>query len=315
MQQLKYVILSLTFVLCLVTGLAVVSAEDDTITITTTGVTNVRSGPGTDYTIIGRLFPNETVTANGRNDVNNEWFQIEFNDDLGWVASAIVILNDDPTQLSVVEASDSSEIFVGNTDVTATFNVDANIRIGPGTDYLIIAVAQEGAIFDVNGRTVIQTPIVCRGSQLLDVARATVPENVWLRINYAGVNAWVNYSVVAVTGNLCDVESVSVADAEQYTEDLAENLIEEAVGVEVEIDEITNLALIITNDNVSLRETNYSASEVLVVIPYDTSLVAEARNQDSSRIRVTYDEQTGWISTAYITVTQGNINNLAVEQE
>jgi uncharacterized protein YraI len=285
------------FALLLFGLMATVVFADDTITITSRGTTNVRSGPGTTYTIIDRLFEGDTVTANGRSDTSNSWLRVDVDGSEGWVSASVVTLNGDPTSLAVVSASGDAESVVGQTGVEATFDAAGNVRFGPGTSYPVIAQAAAGDSYDITGRTDWANTVVCRDGNLIDTARGTAPENVWLRLNFQGANGWVNYSIVTVSGNLCDV---AVAEADDFSD------------IEAETGIAFGQVLVITTDSVRLRASNYSNSEVLAVIPYDTSLVAEARNESGNRIRVTYQGQTGWITTAYLYVSLGSLDDLEV---
>jgi uncharacterized protein YgiM (DUF1202 family) len=292
-MNLRKVTLSglLAALLLLTIGLSTALAQE-TFTASSIGVTNVRSGPGTTYSVIGRLFAGDSVTVNGRNSTSNTWFRIDYDGTEGWVSASLMSFDGDPTSLDVVGASNAESV-TGNTGVTATLTGNANIRFEPSTSSRVIEQGEEGDSYDVTGRTAFGDTIFCRGSQVFDSARGETPSNVWLRINFNGVNAWVNYTVVSVSGNLCDV---AVAEADDFDQIVAQGEV-----------------LVITQDNVRLRASNYENSDVLDTIPYDTSLVADARNDDGSRIRVTYDGQTGWISSAYVTVTAGAIDDLPVE--
>jgi len=274
---------------------ALPSLAEETITVTSIGVTNVRSGAGTSYTIIGRLFPDETVTANGRSSTDNDWLRIDYDGSEGWVSASVVSLNGDPTTLSVVTPS-SAESTVGSTGVTVTIIDDTNIRIGAGTSYPSIDTAVADESFDITGRTDFDARIVCFGSTLIDIFTEEAPENVWLQINYNGFDAWVNYQVVSVTGDLCDVE---VAEDSQNDDD----------------DDFEAVVLIVTTSSVNLRASNYRNAEILAVIPYDTTLEADARDSGSDRLRVTYDGQTGWVSIAFVEIAAGSVDDLPVEQE
>ncbi|MBI1876876.1 MAG: SH3 domain-containing protein [Chloroflexi bacterium] len=54
------------------------------------GAVNIRSGPGTNYTVIGSLNANAPVRVIGRNP-DTSWWQIEITDgSIGWVASSVV---------------------------------------------------------------------------------------------------------------------------------------------------------------------------------------------------------------------------------
>ncbi|HXQ37441.1 MAG TPA: SH3 domain-containing protein, partial [Anaerolineales bacterium] len=53
---------------------------------------NIRSGPGTDFSSIGTLKPQDSVTVTGK-DANGTWFQINFEsgpDGKGWISAAFV---------------------------------------------------------------------------------------------------------------------------------------------------------------------------------------------------------------------------------
>jgi uncharacterized protein YraI len=273
-------------------------ASDVTVYAGTT--VNVRSGPGTDYSIIGRLFDGESAEVNGRNSTDNSWLRIDFDGSEGWVAASVVSVEGDPTTLEIVEAS-NAEATVGNSGVTATTYEPTNVRVGPGTNYPAFGAADASTTFDVTGYTGIEFPLVCRGSRVVDPLEGDREENVWLQINYNGFDGWVAYTVVSVSGDLCSLSEVTADRADDETQET--------------IAEILGSVVVVTLDNANLRETNYPTSSVLDVVPYGTTLVAEARDNDSARIRVTYEDQTGWISTSVIEVLNGDVDQLSVEQE
>lgn len=53
------------------------------------GTVNIRSGPGTNYPVIGSLDANAPVKIIGRNQ-DTSWWQIELSGSTGWVASSVV---------------------------------------------------------------------------------------------------------------------------------------------------------------------------------------------------------------------------------
>ncbi len=62
---------------------------------------NVRSGPGTNYSIVGNLPPNGVGLVLGRLP-DNSWFQVNVNGILGWVSATVVILGGNCSGVSVV---------------------------------------------------------------------------------------------------------------------------------------------------------------------------------------------------------------------
>jgi uncharacterized protein YgiM (DUF1202 family) len=65
---------------------------------------NVRSGPGTDYGVIGALQASENARVSGRN-ADSSWWQIEFQGGVGWIADVVVTANAPAREASVVSAS------------------------------------------------------------------------------------------------------------------------------------------------------------------------------------------------------------------
>ncbi len=288
---------SLYILAALLLMMTVVPVLADGVTVTAYTSVRVRSGPGTTYTVIGRLFAGDVVQVTGRDSKNNDWLRITFRDGEGWVAASVVSLNGDPSTLEVVGSS-NAQTTVGNTGVTATAIGTVNVRFGPGTSYRAIGTTTDGQVFDVIGRSRIDRPLICRDNHVIDVSGVDSISNVWVQVNYNGFPAWVNYSVVSVSGDLC---GVAVPDTTTTTP--------------APIQTLLNQALVITKENTNLRASEYAQSDVLAVIPYSTTLVADARNSDSTRIHVTYQDQTGWVSFSLLDVASGNIDNLPIQQD
>lgn len=62
---------------------------------------NVRSGPGTDYTLAGALQQNEIATITGKNPVGDWWEVTLANGQIGWVYSALVQTTGDTNVVAV----------------------------------------------------------------------------------------------------------------------------------------------------------------------------------------------------------------------
>jgi uncharacterized protein YraI len=282
--------------------LAAFPALADGVSVEAYTTARVRSGPGTNYSVIGFLFDGDRADATGRDGTGNSWLRISFDGGEGWVAASVVTVEGDPTTLDIVEPS-SGVVTVGNSDVTVETSGGVNIRVGPGTSYAVLGQTdinnEDGVTFDATGRTSLVYPLVCQNGRLLDLSDddESATENIWVRINFDGFNGWINYNVITVDGNLCSLDIVGVDEE-------VENVSATATGEVV----------IVTLNDVNLRASNYPTSEVLTVIPYSTTLTAEARDSDTSRVRVTYNDQTGWIAVSQLEVLLGNLSNLPVEE-
>jgi hypothetical protein len=66
------------------------------------GYINVRSGPGTgDYEVIGTLSFGQSVPVTGRN-AGGDWWQIDYNNQTGWVWAELLEVSGDPSNVPVV---------------------------------------------------------------------------------------------------------------------------------------------------------------------------------------------------------------------
>lgn len=64
---------------------------------------NIRSGPGTNYSVVGSLPPNAPLTVTGRNAEGN-WWQVRLpGDQAGWVAASVVEAQNG-TEVAIVQA-------------------------------------------------------------------------------------------------------------------------------------------------------------------------------------------------------------------
>ncbi len=82
---------------------------------------NVRSGPGTDYRVVGKARPGETFAAAGRND-DSSWVQItggSLDTGRGWVAAEFVQLSAPIEQLPVTSAGLDEAASMGDDSVAA----------------------------------------------------------------------------------------------------------------------------------------------------------------------------------------------------
>jgi len=62
---------------------------------------NVRSGPGTRFSVIGALRPTQSAPLIGRS-TDSQWWQIEFGARAGWVAARNVLVRGDASRVPVV---------------------------------------------------------------------------------------------------------------------------------------------------------------------------------------------------------------------
>jgi len=84
-------------------------------------VVNIRSGPGTNYEIVGTVYEGTEVTISQQ---QGDWYKITLGNTTGWVSS------------SLINAQITSKVTVTGTTV--------NLRSGPGTSYDIVGQVSQG---------------------------------------------------------------------------------------------------------------------------------------------------------------------------
>jgi uncharacterized protein YraI len=156
------------------------AAQDNGVTATAYGTVNVRSGPGAQYEIVGRLAAGDRVPVDGR-DRDGGWLRVVLAVEelgFGWVASFAVLVEGDIFQLPIT--GDDFAAGVGE-PVTITAYGLVNVRSGPGMDYPITGQLDAGDVLPVIGRS---------GA-----------DNNWLYIQDEEVEGWVAYFTVTLQGD------------------------------------------------------------------------------------------------------------------
>jgi uncharacterized protein YraI len=246
---------------------------------------NVRSGPGTGYPVIGQLAIETVVAVTGRSDSENNWLQIDFEGQDGWVAYFTVVVEGDLSDLPIVQGTARVPgITIISAPLAAPIQEElegafvtsfrrVNVRSGPGTEFEPLDTLQPGETATITGRT---------------------EDNEWLQIHYGDQTGWVAYFVVSVTGSLEDVPTVaapispSTATSTPTTEAPPPT---------------PNGVSLTTRFNSNLRAAPAFTAEVVAVVPFDTTLQVVARTAEKNWLRVTYDGQSGWLVTSLGNIT------------
>jgi N-acetylmuramoyl-L-alanine amidase len=256
-----------------------VQAQDEAIARAYRTV-NVRSGPSTQYEIVGQLTSGSEALIDGRSNEMSDWLRIDFRGVEGWVAYFTVTVLGDLDDLPVVVPrfslgepvnavvpTPTPTPFHAPGDVFVTTYRRVNVRSGPGSEYTVIGSLETSNSADVTGRTI---------------------DDEWLRIDFDGTEGWVAYFVVSLSGSLADVETVDVS----------------AEPVEV-----------VTRYNVNLHRTPELVSSVIGIVPYEMALIASARSDsDETWLQVRFNGQDGWLMSNLVSVNGGDPANLPIEQ-
>ena len=108
--------------------------------LTATTAVNVRSGPGTDFQVLGVVYAGYTVEATG--SASGGWTPVTFQGKAGFVSSQYLR-----------GASGAPATQSGGATGQATTTADLNVRSGPGTGYARLATLPYGTVVTLTGTT------------------------------------------------------------------------------------------------------------------------------------------------------------------
>jgi len=104
---------------------------------------NIRSGPGTTFAIVGAGRAGQTVTLRGQT-LDGSWYQI---DEAQWIAASLVTSEEAAPEIPAAEPTETPQVAEARASVgvtSGTINRDANIRGGAGTSFPVIAAGKSG---------------------------------------------------------------------------------------------------------------------------------------------------------------------------
>ncbi len=259
--------------------------------------TNIRSGPNTSYDVIDHLNTGETVDVIGRSDAQSNWLLIDRNGQRGWVAFFTVTVHGETNNLPIVQpetpgvatpALASSEGLIeaprAETDLYVTAYRRVNVRSGPGTEFNILGVLVPGETADIVG--------------------SSGDDHEWLEIAFEGESGWVAFFVVNVVGNVEALETNVPIITSLPEQDEAQPEANPTLD--------TNQVIVITRFNTNLRAEPRQQADILAVIPFDTTLRADARTADERWLRVDYEDQRGWLIASLVNTGVSDVESLPV---
>ena len=268
MRYLTMIILSLTSL----TGL--LSAQDSGVTATAYQTINVRSGPGTQFEVVGRLSEGDTVSVLGRESDATRWLYVPVPETQlrGWVAVFTVTTSGGLETLAIIDAESPDGSGGGETQpeldgaqIVAFGRV--NVRSGPSITYTVVGQLE---VED-------EAPVTARSNY----------NNDWLYIENETISGWVAYFTVTVRGNVDDLPV----------------LIPDAASGEL----VPPITQIYTSFNVRLHSRPAFTSPVTGVIPFDTMVSPVGVTTNGRWLYVAYDGMEGWASTQLFEITEDQL--------
>ncbi len=277
-----------------------------TVYAATTGdFVNIRSGPGLGYPRVGQIFyPDNYVVVGGVADLS--WLLIDMgNGSQGWVSNDWVYLfarpdefNKDTTgggQPDFVDYIPRVGIDVAPPAAVPPENVTPIILSGSTTDTINLR----------NGPSLYGANVIGSLPQNAIVeVQARNRNGAWYLVSYQGIRGWVSALYVRVVGDPYDL----LVSAEVVPSPPAGSVFvpETESGKPAVTVRGRTLSTIKLRNNASLQ------SDEIGSIPQDTELVIEGRNRNGAWYLVTYNGQQGWVSSPYVTLTEGTPSDLPI---
>jgi uncharacterized protein YraI len=170
-----------------------------------------------------------------------------------------------------------------STDFFATSNFRARVRSGPGTQYTVLGQLRQGDALDITGR---------------------LANNRWLRVNFNGQEGWVSAALFDVTGDIATAPEATAGPNAVLRQTSAQSSVAQSGDVTV-----------VTRVNANLRSTPSVTGDVIATIPFGTQLQVTGRTANNNWVRVSFNNQTGWVSSGLLTFQSGNIANVNILDE
>ncbi|MBZ0289638.1 MAG: SH3 domain-containing protein [Anaerolineae bacterium] len=165
-----------------------------------------------------------------------------------------------------------------STEFFATSNFRVNVRSGPGTQYTILGQVRVGDALDITGRTA---------------------NNQWLRVNFNGQEGWISAALFDVTGDVATAPEATAGPNAVLRQTSAQSNAAQAGNVTV-----------VTRVNANLRSLPSISGDVLATIPFGTQLTVTGRSNSNNWVQVSFENQTGWISSGLVTFQRGNVDTV-----
>jgi uncharacterized protein YraI len=139
---------------------------------------NVRSGPGTEYTVLGQAQPGDALDITGRR-ADNRWLRVNFNGQEGWVSAALFDVTGDVATAPESVAGATAVLRTTPAQTTATqlgdvmviTRVNSNLRATPS----------------VNGDLLTTIPF----NTTLEVLARNATNN-WVQVNFDNQTGWIS---------------------------------------------------------------------------------------------------------------------------
>jgi uncharacterized protein YraI len=156
---------------------------------------NVRSGPGTQYTVLDQVRPGDELDITGKL-ADETWLRVNFDNQEGWVFAGLFDITGDLTTAPEAEAGPTAvlRLTAGQQnlndlrDVMVITRVNANLRTAPSLDADVLQIIPFNTTFTVTGRTA---------------------DNKWVQVTAPDMSGWMSSGTLFFSqGNIINVTAL-----------------------------------------------------------------------------------------------------------
>ena len=159
-----------------------------------------------------------------------------------------------------------------------------NIRSGPGTDYTLRGGLIRGSL-TITGRTDFDTDRICTGINERDL-------DMWLRVDFNGVEGWMALCAVNVDGDLSNIPVVTASNPMMIEEiDYANNPSTLPLG-----DEPETFVYGVTRARLNMRDGAGLDHNVIRELPGNELVYVTGMNDEANWVSVEINGESGWIA-------------------
>ncbi|MCC6613538.1 MAG: SH3 domain-containing protein [Anaerolineae bacterium] len=258
--------------------------EDTTeeVTVQAYRAVNVRSAPSVGSSILAQLNPGDNAPVLARSSEGSDWLLIQVDDQQGWVAFFVVVVSGDLSTLPIEEVEltpeasadildEDAALALAPSGVSAIAFRRANVRLLPSTNSEVVTILERGTV----------APVLARSDE----------DNGWVQVETEQGVGWVAYYLVTINGDLDDLPIIE----------------HEPIPAPTATPALVNALTVAARYNINLRTEPTLASDTIMVVPFESEIIADGRDEDARWIRVSYEDQVGWLLAALVT-TQDDVD-------
>ena len=248
-----------------------IAAPTSDAKVTVLGEMNIRSGPSTDYEVVGDAVAGEEFAITGKNEDGN-WWRIDFRGESGWIYAPFVIAAEAEAVPVVGAAMTETAVTAPPTELPiVTVGGDMNVRSGPGEDYDRIGGATAGEEFDITGKSA---------------------DGEWWQIDFDGRSGWIFAPFVTAT----DAENVPVVDSAM------EETTAPTAGTETAAPEAEG-AIATVNGDMNIRQGPGTEFARIGGAFEGEEFDITGKSADGEWWQIDFDGEAGWVYAPFVTAT------------